>query len=129
MVTNALATTSAVMVRRGTVMVSFEKRSVTNNKNRFPCAILGRGPRISIETYSNGSEDGNNFKNEFRFRYLIRFFAHVVHSRTISEMSLDMFFQNISVGVIETFSLPQGVLQYGENAPSGEVGAVIRLEP
>jgi hypothetical protein len=36
--------------------------------------------------------------------------------------------RNISVGVIETFSFPQGVLPYGENAPIGEVLAVMGME-
>jgi hypothetical protein len=47
---NALATIYAVVLLRGTVLVSFQNRSVMTKRNWFPCVVFGSGPSRSIET-------------------------------------------------------------------------------
>jgi hypothetical protein len=83
----ASATAKAEIVLSGTVRVSLENRYVITSKKRFPCFVLGRGPRMSMETYSSGSEAGKSFRNEVRARSLILFFAHIAHCLTVSATS------------------------------------------
>jgi hypothetical protein len=76
---NAQATDSAVTIRRGTVLVTLEYRSLINNKKRFPCFVRGSGPRMSMATDSRGLFAGNSLSGFVFLFYDIRFRAQSSH--------------------------------------------------
>ena len=79
---NAFATDNAVIVRSASVFVSLVNRSVITRMNRLPVFVLGRGPRMSMATYSRGLDGGNNFILYTFFCPLTRFLAHASQRST-----------------------------------------------
>lgn len=53
-VVNAMAMSCAVAVRKGTVLVTFEKRFVTSNNAVLPLFDSITGPRMLVLTYFEG---------------------------------------------------------------------------
>lgn len=62
----------AVFVRKGTVLVAFEKRSAAFSNAALPLLDSTVRPKISILTNINGSVAGNSFNFVTCFRILMR---------------------------------------------------------
>jgi hypothetical protein len=132
---NSFATLSAVIVLSGPVRVNFENRSVITNKNLFPCSFLGRGPRMSMDTYSHGDDVGKNFRKEVRLRSLTRFFAQMGHWQIVSDTSAAICFQKnrlrIDLNILVILGCPTTLGKCPKWRSSGRrtAGITICLDP
>ncbi len=83
-------TASVLILFRGCVFVSFEKRSHMTNRYLFPFRVFGNGPKISIQINSKGETAGNSLQKLVCFRSLMRFSWQDTHSRIFWYASIDM---------------------------------------
>ena len=84
------ATEIAIMRRRVTHLVNFEKRSVMTRMKRLPALVAGIGPKISTDRSVNGSVAGKRVNGDVCRRSDSRVWAQVVHFVIVLYISVTM---------------------------------------
>jgi len=84
------ATEIAVIRRKATHLVSWEKRSVMTKMKRLPALVAGIDPNISTDRSVNGSVAGNSVSGDVCRRSDSRFWAQVVHLVIVLYISVTM---------------------------------------